>query len=178
MKSSQKRKIRRESEAQFYEPTKLALARLFKGKPCYLEITATHRQIGEIIKRVLTDYDLFANVVERFIPDITGYILNPDKSKAVIVVEVKPGPPRLKDVFQAKEYAEIFGAKYALLISPRMVHEEVRRILRMKGEIVRHTAGRGRVMIGRLREANKEELVKSEKAGWVIDGWFPSKPMI
>ncbi len=178
MKSSQKRKIRRESEAQLYEPAKQAIARLFKAKPCYLEISATDRQVSENIKRVLTDYNLFASVVERFIPDITGYILDTDQSKSLIVVEVKPGPPRLKDIFQTKAYAEIFGAKYAFLISPQMVQEEVNRILKMKHELLTHTGGYGRILIGWLREAEEGEMVKGEKGGWVIDGWFPDKPVI
>ncbi len=178
MKSSQKRKIRRESEAQLYEPAKQAIARLFKAKPCYLEISATDRQIGENIKRVLTDYNLFASVVERFIPDITGYILDANQSKSLIVAEVKPSPPRMKDIFQTKEYAEIFGATHAFLISPHMVQEEVRRILKMKGELLTHTGGYGRVLIGRLREVEKDETVKGEKGGWIIDGWFPDQPVI
>jgi hypothetical protein len=178
MRSSQKRKIRRESEAQLYEPAKQAIAHLFREKSCYLEISATDRQMGENVKRVLADYDLFASVVERFIPDITGYILEANQSKSLIVVEVKPSPPRMKDIFQTKEYAEIFGAKYAFLISPHMVQEEVRRILKMKGELLTHTGGHGRVLIGWLREAEKEEMVKGKKAGWIIDGWFPDKPMI
>lgn len=170
MKSSQQKKIRRENEAQFYEPTKEALTKLFKRKKyCHLEITAD-RQLSETIKQVLSDYNLFANIVERFIPDITGYV-EEDESKHLIVVEVKPGPPRLKDIFQTKEYAEIFGAKHAFLVSPKLPQEEIRRILSMKGEILSHSVGTGRVSIGHLNRG----IQASE---WQIETWYPDTPSI
>ncbi|SRR6266480_2874272 len=145
MKSSRKRK----SEAQFYRPAREALLELFKPKDCYLEITAD-RRLGEKIKRVLTDYDLFANQVERFIPDITGYVIRSEHDKPIIVAEVKAGPPSLRDIFQTKQYAEIFGAKYAFLLSPEDIHEEIARIVKMKSMILSHSAGYERVFVGRL----------------------------
>ena len=154
MKSSHKRK----SEAQFYKPAREALLDLFKPKDCYLEITAD-RRLPEKVKKVLTDYDLFANVVERFIPDITGYVLRSEHEKCVIVAEVKAGPTTLRDIFQTKQYAEIFGAKYAFLVSPEHMPEEISRILRMKGTLLSHSAGYERVFIGRL-DLNKNSIVQ------------------
>src|SRR5438445_4597468 len=115
MKSSRK-KSRRHSECQFYEATKVGLSNFLSEKRYHLEITAD-RHLSEDIKRILTDYNLFANVVERFIPDLTGYV-GKGRDKSLVVVEVKLGPPRIKDIFQTKEYAEIFGAKHAFLVSP------------------------------------------------------------
>lgn len=188
MKSSQK-KNRRQSESQFYEPTKEALGHFLSAKDYHLEITAD-RQLSEDIKQVLTDYNLFANVVERFIPDLTGYIeeyktesLTVVKAKSLIVVEVKPGPPRLKDIFQTKEYAEIFGAKHAFLISPHPPQEEIKRILARKEEILSHSRNSGTVLIGHLVESKltlAEARSKDPKAlpGWLIESWYPEKPVI
>ena len=154
MKSSHKRK----SEAQFYKPAREALLDLFKTKDCYLEITA-NRRLAEGIKKVLTDYDLFANVVERFIPDITGYVLRSEHEKCVIVAEVKAGPTSLRDIFQTKQYAEIFGAKYAFLLSPEQMPEEISRIVKMKSTILCHSAGYERVFVGRL-DISKNSIVQ------------------
>src|SRR2546427_8678530 len=188
MKSSQK-KNRRQSESQFYEPTKEALNHFLTAKDCPSEVTAA-RPPSEDIKQVLTDYNLFANIVERFIPDLTGYIeegrtesLTVVKTKSLIVVEVKPGPPRLKDIFQTKEYAEIFGAKHAFLISPHPPQEEIKRILGKKSEILSHTANSGRVFIGHLSEHHQtmeEFLQRKPDTGpkWLIESWYPQTPTI
>lgn len=93
---------------------------------------------------------MFANQVERFIPDITGYVIRSEHDKPVVVVEVKAGPPTLRDIFQTKQYAEIFGAKYAFLMSPEDVQEEISRIAKMKSMILSHSAGSERVFVGRL----------------------------
>lgn len=162
MKSFPKRK----SEATLYTPAKEALLKLLSSADCYLEITA-ERRLGEKIKRVLADYDLFANVVERFIPDITGYFSDQAQHRAIVVGEVKAGSPRLKDIFQTKEYAEIFGAEYAFLISPEEVSEEIKRILTKKPQILSHSAGYLQVRIG-LLDADKK----------MITTWFPDPPKI
>jgi hypothetical protein len=185
MKSSLKKKSKRQSESQFYEPTKAALGHVFGKKRYSLEITAD-RQLSGDVKQVLTDYNLFANVVERFIPDLTGYIeedktesLSVVKIKSLVVVEVKPSPPRLKDIFQTKEYAEIFGAKHAFLISPQPLPEEIKRILVKKSEILSHSKNSGMVLIGHLVESTFLSLTaKTMTHAWSIDSWFPGEPVI
>ncbi|SRR6266550_743484 len=181
MTSSRKRKSKskRQSESQFYEPTKAALGHVLgKKKPFSLEITAD-RELSGNIKEVLTDYNLFANAVERFIPDLTGIVFE-GTTKSLVVVEVKPGPLKLKDIFQTKAYAEVFGAKHAFLIGPQPLPEEIKRILGKKTEILSHSKNSGRVLIGHLAAPSPlNPLLKMALGeGWSIDSWFPDDPVI
>ncbi|GAH95239.1 unnamed protein product, partial [marine sediment metagenome] len=70
-------------------------------------------------------------------PDLTGFVLKNgvDISTAsrldvesFITVEVKPTRITLQDIYQAKMYGDLFYAKYALLISPEIIGEEIRRL--------------------------------------------------
>ena len=42
-----------------------------------------------------------------------------------MVVEVKNEVIKLEDIYQTKKYADLFDAKYALLISPEEIPEEL-----------------------------------------------------
>ena len=61
--------------------------------------------------------------VEGFYPDITGFVKTNASSIDIITVEVKPSNPKIRDIFQAKNYAQIFDAKYVLLISTKSIYE-------------------------------------------------------
>lgn len=162
MKSSH---LKRKSEARLYEPVKKALYDAFKpmGK-CYLEVTS-RSVFSEKLKSSFTDFDLFVTLFERYAPDIMGFIEESEYSKPLIVVEVKPSSIRIKDIFQVKEYAEVFNARYALLISPQPLPEEIKRIVKTKMGILCFFPER-RVFIGEF----------SGSSGQMNEfGWYPEK---
>lgn len=84
----------------------------------HLEITA----YGEFSEKLQNNFDYYlfkALSAERFKPDIMGFVQkNPSSKKEFITVEVKLGAITIKDVLQAKSYADIFNAKFSFVISP------------------------------------------------------------
>jgi len=86
--------------------------------------------------------------VERLSPDLFGKLIYaaypgaaPSRSVprfvfAPAIAEVKLGNIKLRDIYQTKEYAEVFNARYAFLISTEMVAEEIRRFLRSRQSIL------------------------------------------
>jgi len=124
-------------EEDLYVPIQRELLRKFAagGAQCHIEITAKG-SISNRLKRTLTDVMLHIVDVERFVPDLMGYTyakepIDPYNVKRIIV-EVKNEKIQLKDVFQAKNYGELFEADFALLISTDSLPETIRRFLEKK----------------------------------------------
>jgi len=124
-----------ESEKLLYGPVMRAIQGLFsKLGECELEITA--QGIPERVKAWLGETPLLILKKGLGYPDLIG-LFKPDLSKkppfgfpkGLIVVEVKNRRLGLRDVAQAKSYAEAFGAYYAFLISTHDMSEEMRRFL-------------------------------------------------
>lgn len=103
------------------------------GKPLdynvYLETTAKGH-FSEGLKEQLDDRALGIIRVEKFSPDIMGFIQETSSSKKeLITVEVKARRITIKDISRAKLYQDIFGATYGLLISTKRIPEEIRRFI-------------------------------------------------
>jgi hypothetical protein len=116
------------SEAQYYEPIKEKLVKLFneKEKEVYLEITA-QKGMGEKLKQAIPKE---RNIVFRFLkkkPDILGYI-EERYTKDLIIIEVKEKITKLDDIYQTKLYKEVFDAKYSFLVSLKPIPEEIKRL--------------------------------------------------
>ena len=60
-------------------------------------------------------------------PDLTGFIRE-EYSSAFVVVEVKTAVIKIDDIYQTKRYAELFDAKYPLLISTEEIPVEIKRL--------------------------------------------------
>jgi hypothetical protein len=137
-------RTRQRKEKQLYEPILNALKEVFerylesekqrreitsdfKGI-AHLEITANGRFSNEL-KEVLDDKALSIVRVEKFSPDIMGFIQKNQYSKEIITVEVKAEEIKIKNISRAKLYADIFGATYGKLISPKPIPEEIRRFI-------------------------------------------------
>lgn len=111
----------------------------FKGN-VYLEITAKGH-FSEMLKEHLDDRALSIIRVEKFSPDIMGFVQRTkSSSKELITVEVKAEPITLKGISRAKLYQDIFRASYGLLISTERISEEIRRFvldrLAIKGNLI------------------------------------------
>lgn len=130
---------RKISEKELYEPIKRYLIEAFRKKfgNCYLEVTAKGI-FNERLKRVVRDDIIFSFLGKKASPDLTGYIHRNGTNWTVvqssydiqdyITVEIKGGKITIQDVYQAKMYGDLFQAKYALLISPKPIPEEIKRL--------------------------------------------------
>lgn len=151
---------RASKEEPLYEPIMKALKRIFSclGE-CHLEITADKRFTNKL-KRHFSKDTLYIIRVEGFFPDLTGFVKMPYATD-LITVEVKGEKIAIKDIFQAREQAEIFDAKYALLVSPKTIPEEIRRFVKDRSPILNYAYNR-RVVIAQFNEDNKEFEIDKE----------------
>jgi hypothetical protein len=121
----------------------------FPDENLYLEITANGR-FSEMLKEQLDDRALSIINVEKFSPDIMGFVRkNKSSPKELITVEVKAQPITLKNISRAKLYQDIFRANYGLLVSTSRISEELRRFI-----LDRH-AIRGNLIIAQYLEGYK-----------------------
>ena len=149
-----------EKEESLYEPIMQALKYVFSclGE-CYLEKTSDKRFTNKL-KRHFSKDTLYIIKVEGFFPDLTGFVKT-QYTTDLVTVEVKPKPPSIRDIFQAKEQAEIFDAKYALLVSPKAIVEEIRRFVKDRALILNYLSGR-RVVIAQFNETTEEFEIDKE----------------
>jgi len=123
-------------EEPLYEPIMKTLEKVFSTLgECHLEITAK-KSFSDKLQKTFDDVALYMMSVEGFYPDITGFVKTNVHSIDIIIVEVKLGNPRIRDIFQAKNYAQIFDAKYVLLISTKSISEPKRRLILKRNEII------------------------------------------
>ena len=124
-------------EKDLYKPVKDYLVNMLRLEHtgAHLEITAKWKY-SEALKH-LVRHDIVFSFLAKAAPDLTGYILrkgvDPRNARSsdvenFITVEIKPHKVELRDIFQAKMYGDLFYAKYALLISPQIIGEEIRRL--------------------------------------------------
>ena len=142
LKSSSKRK----PEEQLYEPIKIALQKELEkfvgteGK-VHLEVTANGR-FSEDLKEALDDRALGILRVERFSPDLTGFVQRRDSTlRDLITVEIKPDKIKINHIYRAKLYADVLNARYGLLVSPRKIPEEIRRFVADRYSILYRSSG-------------------------------------
>ena len=148
-----------DKEEQLYEPVKNALQREFEkyvgyGGKVYLEITAKGR-FSEELKEALDDRALAILRVERFSPDITGFLQKKDStSRELVTVEIKPDKIKINHVYRAKLYADVLNARYGILISPKRIPEEIRRFIKERYSIIYR--GYGSLIIAQFDKATDE----------------------
>ena len=147
-------------EESLYQPIMKTLKRVFSclGE-CHLEITADKRFTNKL-KRHFSKDTLYIIRVEGFFPDLTGFVKT-QYTTDIITVEAKAKHITIKDIFQAKNQAEIFDAKYALLVSPKMISEEIRRFVKDRSLILNYLSSR-RLVIAQFNEATEEFEIDKE----------------
>ena len=119
-------------ERQYYEIIKEQLYTLLRSKydSFHLEITAEKR-FSNVLKSEISQYkEIIFYFLKEAAPDITGFIRKP-YSTEFMVVEIKKNTIKLDDIYQTRKYAELFDARYALLISPMEIPEEIKRLHRV-----------------------------------------------
>lgn len=115
------------TERSYYKPVKDWLEQILKEKftSFHLEITAD-KKFSNVLKGQI-GRDLIFNFLKEAAPDITGFVKG-EYSREFIVVEVKNKAIKLDDIYQTRKYAELFDARYALLVSTEEIPEEIMRL--------------------------------------------------
>jgi mRNA-degrading endonuclease RelE of RelBE toxin-antitoxin system len=116
-------------EREYYETIKEKLEELFKAKftSFHLEVTANKKFSNKLKAKVSEYREIIFYFLKEAAPDITGFI-EKQYSTDFIVVEVKRDVIKLDDIYQTRKYAELFDARYALLISTKEIPEEIKRL--------------------------------------------------
>lgn len=156
-----------ESEKVLYEPVKNFLHSKFSAKfgNCHLEITA-EGHFDESLKRAVRHDIIFSFLGKKASPDLIGFVRDEYGVKDYVAVEIKRERVTLQAVYQTKLYGDLFSAKYALLISPRPLPEEIKRLHKNLFILNRFMSG-WLVSVGQWDEVFSEVIENS---------WFPGSP--
>jgi len=129
-----KQQLNHEKESSYYEPVKDWLDKILKEKYAsfHLEVTA-NRQFSNVLQaQIDSNRDLIFAFLKEAAPDITGFVKKDSASpREFVVVEIKTSPIKLDDIYQVRKYAELFDARYALLISTCEIPEKITRLSRV-----------------------------------------------
>ncbi len=170
MNDSQTSETRSRNERALYDGAKKALTAYLRQAgdqfPITLEVTADG--FSQAMQTLLRDELLFLLDNKELRPDIFGEV-GPNatemygRSKFVIAVEVKPYPVRIRDVFQAKMYGEVYQAYIALLMSPESPEERVVRLLQHRPDLLSYSAGYARLHLCTYSEQGMQWWPRNEE---------------
>ena len=170
---------KRLSEKALYVPTKEFLHSKFLKTfgNCHLEITASGH-FGETLKKAVRQDIIFAFLKRGVSPDLAGFITKDSRIQDFITVEIKSKKITLQDIAQAKLYGDLFSARYAFLISPRPIPEEIKRLHRNLFILSRFTSNYG-TYIGQLQFGQPETIFAPVlPVGVIKENWFPESPFV
>src|SRR5262249_33420467 len=154
-------------EKDYYPALKSKLEDLIKPHfgEFYLEITAT-KAFSNTLKAAIPDH---RNLIFQFLreapPDIMGFIKE-QYTTDFLVAEFKKEILRLDDIYQARKYAELFDAKYALLVTTEEIPEELKRLSKLVYSLL-SLPGYRRLALVRF----------DEQQGLFVD-WFETNPFV
>jgi len=116
------------AERDWYDPIEAKLVEKLLGvaDDFYLETCAT-KGFSERVKAAIPAGREIVFSFLRKKPDILGYV-NRQYSKDIITVEVKEKSLAIEDIYQAKMYKEVFGARYGFLITATAIPEALKRL--------------------------------------------------
>src|SRR2546426_2071192 len=159
------------NEASLYQGVKSGFERLFKHKfdNCYLEITAEGKFSPSLKAKVPPNLDIVFSFLRRNYPDITGFIQTNLGTNEFITIEVKKDPLTLDDVIQGRAYADLFLARYGILISTDPLPEELKRLHKATNILNRQLPDKTNSPLF-LAEWNRS------KSSIIQDSWFPYPP--
>ena len=167
-------------EKELYKPIREFLLSKFINSfgNCHLEITASG-QFGEDLRAAIRHDIIFTFLEKRFSPDLAGFV-EQKYTKDFITVEIKE-KINIKDIGQAKLYGDLFGAKYAFLISPQPIPTIIKRLDKEIFILHRFMDGHN-TYIGQLLFSQK--TLSALRVGrplpldeWEVkEDWFPESP--
>ena len=121
-----------------YEPVRLILIDKFQamGGETHLEDTSTG-VFSPKLREALEFMTLHVMRVEKMSPDLTGYNQKTPGLTDRIIVEIKARRIRIKDMYQAKMYADVLNATYCILVSSEALTREIREFINKRNLLYR-----------------------------------------
>ena len=123
------------AETDWYEPVQTKLGELLSSVAgnFYLETGATKGFSERVKAAIPAGREIVFSFLRRR-PDIIGYV-NREYSKDLITVEVKEKSLTIEDIYQAKMYKEVFGARYGFLVTATAIPEALKRLCKQNYQI-------------------------------------------
>jgi len=116
------------AEADLYKPVLGKLMEELGGKlRCNFGLETSDKGLSERIKAAIPPGREIVFNFMRMKPDIMG-VVEREYQKDLTVVEVKEKALKIEDVYQAKMYKEVLGARYGFLVSAAPIPEELKRL--------------------------------------------------
>jgi hypothetical protein len=165
------------NERSYYEPLKKALqshleawrqsqvlGEDMKAIEIHLEITANKRFSNKLKAQIPSNRDLIFHFLKEAAPDITGFIAVP-YTAYFLVVEFKNEQLKLDDIYQTRKYAELFDARYALLVGTEEIPEEIKRLCKVVP-----------FLLTRPNSYKPVTLVRYDETTNSLVDWYPENP--
>ena len=155
----------RAQEREYYEPVQHCLRGLLSESfpSHHLEITADRGFSNQIKAEVRSGRDIVFNFLRETRPDIAGFVQE-QYSTEFVVVEVKAQNLVLDHIYQARRYAELLDAKYALLVTTEEIPEEIKRLSQVVYSLLSYSGSR------------RLSLVRFDPDAGAFVDWFPANP--
>jgi hypothetical protein len=152
-------------EKDYYPVLKSKLEELLESRfrDFHLEITAETFS-NNLKSKIPKGRDLIFHLLKEAKPDITGF-MQEQYATEWFIAEFKKEKLRLDDIYQARKYAELFDAKYALLVTTEEIPEELKRLSKIVLPLLLLRGGYSRLTLVRF----------DEQEGQFVD-WFEENP--
>lgn len=161
------------AEQDLYEPVKVTLEKLLAGtgRSFLLEITATKGLREKLKASIPAGREIIFAFLNKK-PDLVGHLEN-QFGHDLLTVEVKEGPIKLDDIYQAKLYKDVLAARYGFLITTKPIPEEVKRLHAITPSILRSVGDSiyGFLAIGQF-DRDKEEFVDWFEKNPFVQDWY------
>ena len=164
-KTGKENNIGYKKESEYYKPIKERLEQLLttKFKSFHLEITADKRFSNKLKAEVNQYREIVFTFLKEAAPDIAGFVKT-EYGSDFLVVEIKRETIKLDDIYQARKYAELFDAKYGLLVSTNEIPNEIKRLSRVVYSLLSLPAYKTLTIVH--YDDNSKEFAE----------WFPKNP--
>ena len=135
------------NEKLYYETIKELLIKRFRHVgECHLWDTS--ELLEDKVQRLVRDEAIWFLDSRRRRPDIMGYFKD---QKRLVLAEVKDDRLKLKEVYQMKQYVDIFWPEFAFLITTKDFNETYHRFLCKRPEILGYMGGQKQIHVCYLK---------------------------
>jgi len=115
------------AEADLYNPVQQKLGERLSGRAPNFCLETTARGFSERIKAAIPPGREIVFNFLKWKPDIMGLVVREFQTD-LITVEVKEKILKIDDIYQAKMYKEVLGARYGFLVTAAPIPEELKRL--------------------------------------------------
>ncbi len=141
------------NEKIYYEKIRKLLIKQFRHVgECHLWDTSG--TLNDKVQKLVSDEAIWFLDSRRRKPDIMGYFKD---QKRLVLAEVKDERLKFKEVYQIKQYVDIFWPEFAFLITTKEFNETYHRFLCKRPEILEYMRGQRQIHVCYLRD-NELEL--------------------